>query len=69
MPLSVFAAYRRVSDPARTRETLFGPNSFAGYTARFQHGPFQLEQQMRVRLNSELRSSNAFRNGNAESSK
>jgi hypothetical protein len=35
-------------------ETLFGSGSFGSYVARFQHGPFQLEQVMRERLNRDF---------------
>jgi len=35
-------------------EHLFGPGSFGGYVARFQHGPFDLEPAMRERLNRDF---------------
>ena len=35
-------------------ETLFGSGSFSSYTARFQHGPFELEPAMRERLNADF---------------
>lgn len=33
-------------------ESLFGPGNFASYVSRFQQGPFELEPNMQVRLNS-----------------
>lgn len=35
-------------------ESLFGSGSFSSYTARFQHGPFALEQAMQDRLNADF---------------
>jgi len=32
-------------------EYLFGPGNFGSYVSRFQHGPFELEPDMRERLN------------------
>lgn len=35
-------------------EHLFGSGSFGGYVSRFQHGPFELDQAMRERLNHDF---------------